>query len=442
MKNEIEARGPLSTPAPRFSFGTTLATRFATLTLGTLLIAAVGSGCGKTETASSPTSGGSGSGSAAAPSGPVVAPLSSAPIAAPGTEAAVGSPADVAWKAIQAAYANPPMPPDAWQTNEPDAAAIEAFKLKRADAAAKIAEQMSDFYTKYGSDERAATARLNERQMLDAAIRMGRTNLEERLTKLEDSRLATTNLPTEERFAIKAAAAERAAQRVANASNAKAGRDALLESVKKLNLEFPEQPVPYRLIYSLSLSKPKNELRPTLEWLVASTNAPEQIQEFAKATLAQYEFLDKPLDLKFTAVDGQEIDLAKLKGKVVLLDFWATWCQPCLEALPELKEIYTKYHAKGLEILGISLDTKKMELTRFLKEEEIPWPQSFDDKNEVNAIAERLHIGPIPTMWLVDAQGIVRETLATEDTEARIAALLASAGTAPAAPAPAPAPAK
>lgn len=431
MKNEIEAREPLSAQAPRFSLGTSLATQLATLSVVTLLIAGLGSGCGKTETASSPASGGSSSAGTA--SAPVVAPLSSAPIAAPGTEAAVGSPADVAWKAIQAAYANPPMPPESWQTNEPDASAIEAFKLKRAEAAAKIADQMSDFYTKFATDERAANARLNERQMLDAAIRMGRTNLEERLTKLEEARLTTTNLPSEERFAIKAAAAERAAQRVANASNAKAGRDALLEAVKKLNTEFPEQPVPYRLIYSLSLAKPKNELRPTLEWLVASTNAPEQIQEFAKATLKQYEFLDQPLDLKFTAVDGQEIDLAKLKGKVVLLDFWATWCQPCLEALPELKEIYTKYHAKGLEILGISLDTKKMELTRFLKEEEIPWPQSFDDKNEVNAIAERFHIGPIPTMWLIDAQGIVRETLATEDTEARIAALLAGGATAPAA---------
>src|SRR5205823_6653645 len=63
----------------------------------------------------------------------------------------------------------------------------------------------------------------------------------------------------------------------------------------------------------------------------------------------------RPLDIQFTALDGREVNLAKLKGKVVLVEFWSTTCGPCIGRMPEVKSVYEKYQADGFEIVGISL---------------------------------------------------------------------------------------
>lgn len=60
--------------------------------------------------------------------------------------------------------------------------------------------------------------------------------------------------------------------------------------------------------------------------------------------------------LKFKAIDGREVDLEQLKGKVVLLDFWATWCPPCIEELPHMRDAHERYHKDGLVVIGVSFD--------------------------------------------------------------------------------------
>lgn len=72
-----------------------------------------------------------------------------------------------------------------------------------------------------------------------------------------------------------------------------------------------------------------------------------------------------PLELKATAIDGAQIDLSKLRGKVVLLDFWATWCGPCVQEAPKVVATYNKLHDKGFEIVGISLDQNKESVVWF-----------------------------------------------------------------------------
>src|SRR5690606_27424048 len=111
----------------------------------------------------------------------------------------------------------------------------------------------------------------------------------------------------------------------------------------------------------------------------------------------------KPLSLEFAALDGKKVNLADLKGKVVLIDFWATWCGPCIAELPELKSVYEELHGKGFEILGISFDQDKDELSRFVQEEKMTWPQYFEEGDE-NAFGKLFGIQAIPTLWLVDKQ--------------------------------------
>lgn len=133
----------------------------------------------------------------------------------------------------------------------------------------------------------------------------------------------------------------------------------------------------------------------------------------------------KPPAIKFTAVDGTKFDLGQWRGKVVLVDFWATWCPPCRREVPSLVEAYRKLHDKGFEIVGISLDSSKEQLLAFTKDHGMPWPQYFDGKGWDNEISTRFHIEGVPTMWLLDKQGRIRNDDPSDNLEAEITKLLA-----------------
>ena len=137
---------------------------------------------------------------------------------------------------------------------------------------------------------------------------------------------------------------------------------------------------------------------------VAKDEDPD-IAQAAKSGLELMELREKPLELSFTTVEGKKFDLADLRGKVVLVDFWATWCPPCVEEVPQLVETYEKFKDRGFEIVGISLDNDKSALEKFTAENKMTWPQFFDGKGWENEMAKRFKIQTVPTMWLLDREG-------------------------------------
>lgn len=118
------------------------------------------------------------------------------------------------------------------------------------------------------------------------------------------------------------------------------------------------------------------------------------------------------VEMKFTAVDGRDVDLAQLRGKVVLIDFWATWCGPCKEELPNIKRVYDAYHARGFEVIGIALDKAedRQKLIDYCRENNLPWPQHFDGRFWKNEFAVKYAVRAIPAMFLLDRDGKVVTT--------------------------------
>jgi thiol-disulfide isomerase/thioredoxin len=109
----------------------------------------------------------------------------------------------------------------------------------------------------------------------------------------------------------------------------------------------------------------------------------------------------------------------------VLIDFWATWCGPCVAELPNVIKAYKELHPKGFEIVGISLDSDKAELQAFVKDKGMEWPQYFDGKGWQNEISTKYGINSIPAMWLLNKKGMVVSTNARGGLEEQVAKLLA-----------------
>ena len=136
---------------------------------------------------------------------------------------------------------------------------------------------------------------------------------------------------------------------------------------------------------------------------------PELAREYrvkANPTLA---FKGKVLPDFSSAVDldGEPISLTDYRGKVVLLDFWAVWCVPCVAEMPNIRAVYKKYHSKGFEVIGVSFDRDETVLREFIKENQLPWRQIFAGEKRSSPVAQKYRIRGIPAQFLISREGKV-----------------------------------
>jgi thiol-disulfide isomerase/thioredoxin len=174
--------------------------------------------------------------------------------------------------------------------------------------------------------------------------------------------------------------------------------------------KYPKSDHSPELLFNASFSV-KGDDKTKLYKEIVDKYPDSKLAPMVKGALAQQEMIGKPFALTFQdAVGGSQINLSNMKGKVVLVDFWATWCGPCVGEMPHVKDIYSQYHSKGLEIVGVSLDEPEdkgglTKLKDFVAKNQIPWPMYYQGNGWDSKFSSGWGIMSIPTMFIVDKQG-------------------------------------
>ncbi|MCG8475465.1 MAG: AhpC/TSA family protein [Cytophagales bacterium] len=115
----------------------------------------------------------------------------------------------------------------------------------------------------------------------------------------------------------------------------------------------------------------------------------------------------KAPEINLETPDGKMFALSSLKGKYVLIDFWASWCGPCRKENPHVVKLYKKYHSQGLEILGVSLDQKKKAWMKAINDDQLKWHHVSDLKGFTSEAAEKYQVQAIPATFLIDPEGVI-----------------------------------
>ena len=136
-------------------------------------------------------------------------------------------------------------------------------------------------------------------------------------------------------------------------------------------------------------------------------------------------------EFTFQNEKGKTVNIKKLKGKIIVLDFWASWCGPCRKEIPNVKKVYAEYKDKGIQFLSVSIDAKKEAWTKALKEEQMPWMQGWTP-DAGKSVMNTYQFGGIPFIILIDKEGnIYRKNLRGEDIKNAIDDCLAGKKVAP-----------
>jgi thiol-disulfide isomerase/thioredoxin len=320
---------------------------------------------------------------------------------------------DKAWKQIEDDSKAPPLPAE-WAGKVPTEEQKAAFYKQLGEASAKVAAEAKEFYTRFPQHAKADDAKARERRFTEQAAVYGHKDA----SKGSDAPKTEEEILQEKVNAVQQHAMLKRAE----------GLPAVLKEfeggIRDLIKENPKHQELWGALFTVAQYGDKESAKRVLTDIINS-KADDDLVSRAKGMLKSIGAVGQPLEISFTAADGRAVDIQKMKGKVVMVDFWASWCGPCMASLPEVIEMYHKYHDKGFDIVGINLDQTRRGLDSVLDKYNIPWPQYFDGKGWGNKFSLEYGVSAIPSVWLVDKKGVLRTMEGREELEKQIQGLLA-----------------
>lgn len=198
-----------------------------------------------------------------------------------------------------------------------------------------------------------------------------------------------------------------------------------LESLNAVVDRYPKSPEAALAMMQLALSKEfEDKEKEALEWYrkVAERFPNQEAGEKAAGAIHRLESVGQQLELGGTTLDGKSLSLSQLRGRPIVVHYWATWCEPCKQDLKLLRQLQARYQKAGLQLVGVNVDGRKADALAFVKANSLPWPQLFAEGGlESSPLAKQLGIQTLPTMLLIDKTGkVVRHNVQAAQLDAAL----------------------